>query len=103
MKEQTVKAGTWVQIETIVLEAQERTGHLPDDTKQVPLQMWVKGYLKADGEIGKTATIETSIGRELQGTLIAVNPPYVHTFGRPVPELLPIGNELRTLIDRGLK
>lgn len=101
MKAQTVKAGTWVQVETIVFEPEERTGHLPEDTRQVPLQMWVKGYLKADGEIGEVVSIETAIGRELQGKLIAVNPPYVHTFGRPVPELLPIGNELRKLISGG--
>ncbi len=103
MKGQTVNAGSWVQIETVVLEPGERTGHLPEDTRQVPLQMWVKGYLKEDGEIGDTVRVETSIGRELQGKLIAVNPPYVHTFGRPIPELLPIGNELRELIRRGQK
>ena len=39
------KKNDWVRIHRNVLEAKERTGKLPDDTKHVPLEMWVKGHL----------------------------------------------------------
>jgi len=96
-----IPAGTWVQIETVVLEAGNRAEHLPEDTKSHPLQMWVKGYLGEEAQIGDIVTIETIIGRHLQGKLIAENPPYKHNFGRALPELLSVGAELRNLIRMG--
>ena len=47
-----IKKGTWVQIHNIVLRPEERTGKLPEGTKKVPLEMWVKGFLCADAEVG---------------------------------------------------
>ena len=47
------KRNDWVHIHRNVLEPEERTGKLPEDTKKVPLEMWVKGRLQEEqAEIG---------------------------------------------------
>jgi hypothetical protein len=93
-----VKKGTWVEIHKIILEKDERAPQVPDDTKQVPLEMKVKGFLAEDAIVGAVATIKTPTGRTLNGTLTEVNPAYTHQFGPPIPELLPIGKELREIL-----
>jgi len=93
-----IEKGTWVEIYNVVLPANERAPQVPEDTQQVPLQMRVKGFLLAPAAIGKDAEIETLSGRHLRGTLAEVNPAYTHSFGFPVPELTPIGREVRTLL-----
>lgn len=93
------KKGQWVQIHQIVLQPHERAPHLPDDTKQVPLELRVKGFLQDDAKIGDEVTIETIIGRKLIGKLEVVNPRYEHDFGEPIPELLTIGREARELLE----
>jgi len=93
------KAGEWVQIHNIILAAGERAVHLPGDTRQVPFEMWLKGFLVDDeAQIGDDVTIETITGRHVTGELVAINPRYPHSFGEPVPELLSIGCELRALL-----
>jgi hypothetical protein len=37
----------------------------------------------------------------MTGKLVAENPPYIHGFGRPIPELLGVGAELRALVEGG--
>jgi hypothetical protein len=86
-----VKAGTWVEIEKILLTPEQRAPTLPEDTKQVPYVLNVNGFLLEDAELGSPARIRTLIGRELEGTLKTVNPSYSHSFGEVVPELLKIG------------
>ena len=94
------KAGEWVQIHNVILPAEERAAHVPEDTRQVPFEMWLKGFLiDEEAQIGDTVTIETVTGREVMGELVAVNPRYPHSFGEPVPELMSIGRELRALIE----
>ncbi|MBW6466327.1 MAG: 2-amino-4-ketopentanoate thiolase [Brevefilum sp.] len=88
-----VKAGTWVEIEKILLTPEQRAPTLPEDTKQVPYVLNVSGFLLEDAELGSPARIRTLIGRELEGTLKTVNPSYAHSFGEVVPELLTIGLE----------
>ena len=88
-----IKAGTWVEIEKIILTPEQRAPTLPEDTKKVPYVLNVSGFLLADAEVGSPARIRTLIGRELEGTLKTVNPSYAHTFGKVVPELLTIGLE----------
>lgn len=34
--------GEWVMIHNIVLAPSERAPQVPDDTKEVPLEMWVR-------------------------------------------------------------
>ncbi len=93
-----VRKDTWVEIYRVILEQDERAPQVPDDTKQVSLEMRVKGFLKADADIGQEASIITPAGRTLSGRLTDANPAYTHQFGSPVPELSTIGRELRTIL-----
>lgn len=95
------KKGTWVRIHNIVLKPEERSPHLPEDTRKVPLEMWVKGFLLNDeANIGDMVEVETYIGRREKGKLVEVNPYYTHSFGKCVPELLYIGRQLRGIISK---
>lgn len=92
----------WVRIHRNVLEPQERTGKLPDDTKAVPLEMWVKGWLQNDhAEVGDAVTVKTCVGRMEYGTLIEVNPCYELNYGRFVPEILEMETQLRRALFGG--
>lgn len=93
-----IPKGTWVQIHQIVLQPEERAPQVPDDTKQVPLELRVKGFLNDDAAIGDEVTITTLIGRQLTGRLEKNNPHYDYDFGEPVPALLTIGQELREFL-----
>jgi hypothetical protein len=91
-------AGSWVEIHRIVLPAGERAPQVPEDTKHVPLEMRVKGFLAAPAAIGEEVEIVTRSGRRLRGRLVEVNPAYAHGFGAPLPELVTIGEEVRRLL-----
>lgn len=92
----TAKKGDWVRIHAVILTAAERTGNLPADTKATDIQMWTKGFLLDESAaIGDPVTVETYIGRRQSGTLTEIAPYYDHDYGRCVPELLPIGRDLR--------
>lgn len=93
-----VSSGTWVEIHSIVLTANQRASHIPQDTKLVPLEMRVKGFLTADAALADQVEIVTVTGRRLRGTLAAVNPAYTHGFGAPVAALLAIGGEVKALL-----
>jgi hypothetical protein len=93
-----VSAGTWVEIHSIVLPATQRAQQIPEDTKGVPLEMRVKGFLVAAASLGDQVEIVTVTGRRLNATLVEVNPAYAHGFGPPIPELLTIGSEVRALL-----
>ncbi|MGL4484181.1 MAG: 2-amino-4-oxopentanoate thiolase subunit OrtA [Anaerovoracaceae bacterium] len=90
-----IKKGEWVRIHKIILTPEERAPQVPDDTKKVPLEMWDKGYLLKDAEIGDTVEVETATGRIESGKLIEVNSHYDHDFGKFVPELLAIDKQVR--------
>ena len=97
-----IEKGTWVEIHNVALQANERAPQVPEDTRRVPLEMRVKGFLLAPAAIGEDTEIETLSGRHLRGRLAEVNPAYTHSFGSPVPELSPIGCEVRALLrDQG--
>ena len=81
------KKGQWVQIHNVVLKVGERAAQVPEDTQAVPLEMWVKGYLVDDAELGCECTVITPTGREVAGKLTEIEPGYEHTFGEYVPEL----------------
>ena len=92
------KQGDWVRIHRVILSAEERTANLPEDTKKVPFEMWVKGHLLEDGELGDDVRIKTVSGREEHGTLIEVNPQFDVNFGNFVPEVLEMDVRLRTAL-----
>ena len=92
------KKGDWVRIHTVVLKAEERTGKIPEDTKACDLEMWTKGFLLGDAELGDEVEVETAVGRIEKGTLIEVNPYYTHSYGKFVPELVQIDKQLREIM-----
>jgi hypothetical protein len=93
-----VKKNSWVRIHSIILEPGERAPQVPEDTKKVPLEMWVKGFLRQDAELGKTAEVTTRTGRVETGILLEENPSYRHSFGDFVPELLSVSDQARDLV-----
>lgn len=96
------KKGDWVKIHNIVLEPNERPTNIPEDTQQVPLETWVKGFLLNDeAKIGDKVEIETYIGRKTEGKLIEINPYYDHDYGKAVPEILYIGRQAKELLEEG--
>lgn len=98
-----IKKGEWVRIHKIILQPSERAPQVPDDTKAVALEMWDKGFLLADSELGDEVEIETVTGRKETGTLIEVNPYYDHDYGKFVPELLAIDKQVRGIVFGGGK
>ena len=93
-----IDAGTWVEIHSIVLRSDERAPQIPEDTRQVPLEMRVKGFLVEPASLGEQAEIVTPVGRRLRGVLEEVNPAYTHGFGAPIAELSTIGAEVRAIL-----
>ncbi|MGB9615363.1 MAG: 2-amino-4-oxopentanoate thiolase subunit OrtA, partial [Fervidobacterium sp.] len=69
------KKGDWVQIEVTILTPEERAPQVPDDTKKLPLQMRVKGFLLDEvASLGATVSIRTMTGRTVTGKLVSINP-----------------------------
>ncbi len=96
------RKGDLVQIHVVVLDPDERPETLPEDTKAVPYEAWIKGFLLDEAaEPGDEVRIRTFIGRRLSGTMVMVSPVYDHDFGRPRAELLPIADELFARLGRG--
>ena len=73
------KAGDFVRIHNIVLKVGERADNLPEDTKKVPLEMWDKGFLEKEAEIGEEVEVITITGRKIKGTQ-AVRPSYTRVY-----------------------
>lgn len=93
------KKGDWVQIHQIILKPEERTAKIPEETKKVPLELWVKGYLKEDGNIGDIVEVTTLTKRSVKGELVEVNPRYKYGFGEEfVPELIKIGEIVKEIV-----
>lgn len=92
-------AGEWVQVHQVLLQPGDRAANLPGDTSQLPYEALIKGFLVNPGRVGEVATIRTPAGRSVTGTLVAINPGYQHTFGRPVTALTRIGPELRAFLE----
>ncbi len=98
-KVNTAHKGSLVLIHVTILSPQERAANIPDSTKQVPYEMWVKGFLANEhAQIGDTVEIETLIGRRLTGTLTEISPAYTHTFGKPPIDLLVSSLKARQLL-----
>lgn len=92
------EAGDWVEIESVLLDPDDRSPSLPAETADKPLVMWVKGFAMTAAELGAQVEIETMTGRHIRGRLIAVDPGYTHTFGSPPRELANVGRGLRARI-----
>ncbi len=98
----TAKKGEWVQVHEIVLGPEQRTARLPEDTMEVPVELWIKGFLNQDAKMGQEAEITTLTGRITRGTLVEINPTYDYGFGEQFsPELLKIGLQLKAILGEG--
>ena len=95
------KKGDWVKVHNIVLTKDERAKQVPDDTKQVPLEMWVKGFAVSDGKLGDEIEVKTITGRKAIGKVVEIAPTFTHSFGNNVPELLKIGLDLKEILFGG--
>lgn len=95
------KRGYWVTIHNIVLQSHERAPQVPEDTKLVPLEMWVKGFIEGDANIGDLVEIKTISGRTEKGKLLNINPYYTHDYGKCIPELLQIGLQAKEILFGG--
>jgi len=94
--------GQWVEIYQIIMKPEERAPQVPDDTRSVPLEMRLRGFLITDKAcLGDQVWIRTRIGREVAGVLSTILPSYDHNFGSPQAELLTIGQEVSKLLERG--
>lgn len=88
------KRGDLVQIHVVILAPGERASTLPEATRIVPYEGWVKGFLlDEEAEIGVVVKIESFIGRGLYGILTDINPIYDHNFGEPQPTLNMVGKK----------
>jgi hypothetical protein len=94
------EVGDWVEVEHVLLEPEERAAGLPPETAGKPLTMWVKGFAQGAAAMGEHVTLETMSGRLVSGRLFAVDPGYFHTFGRPIPQLVRVGRDLREQVAR---
>ena len=99
-----VPAGSWVEIQQVVLRAGERAPNVPPDTADVDFVARIRGFLIASSQIGDDVVVQTLAGRAVGGVLTNVNPRNPADFGDPVPELLRLGAEARrTLDDLGVR
>lgn len=93
-----VNAGQWVEIRRVLLVPGQRAPQVPPETQAVPLEMRVKGFLLAAGEVGQEVTVQTLTGRKVSGILCDPEPAYTHSFG-PLPAALAgIGRELKQML-----
>lgn len=92
---ESARPGDWVMIHRIVLPPGERAPSVPEETRVVPLEMFVRGLCQAPVAVGEECLIVTLSGRRVIGRLKEIFPRYPHDFGRLVPELLNVGPELR--------
>jgi hypothetical protein len=91
-----IDKGTFVRIRRTLLKSDERSPNLPEETKQVPYKMWVKGYLQEDADLFDIVTIKTITGRYETGRLKEANPPYKFSYGDFVPEILKLRDVIHT-------
>jgi hypothetical protein len=89
------REGDWVEVEVKLLDPADRSKNLPPETAEKPLMMWVKGFALGEAARGEEVSVETLTGRKVTGALSAVNPGYFITYGDPIPELTPVGRDLR--------
>lgn len=92
------KKGDWVQVSNIVLKPEERAQQVPEDTKKMPLLLWVKGYAQHAANLGDMIEIETVTLRKVQGVLTEVNPSYIHNYGEYTPELSRVREQVKACL-----
>lgn len=84
------------------IDSEERAPQVPEDTKKVSLEMWVKGFIQSDASIGDLVEVKTITGRLVKGNLLKINPYYTHDYGKCIPELLQIGIQAKEILFGGV-
>jgi hypothetical protein len=97
--EQHVPAGSWVEIQQVILPAGGRAPNVPTDTAAVDFVARIRGFLEDDAVMGAEVSVHTLIGRTVHGRLRAVNPRNPADFGDPVPDLLRLGARARAELE----
>ena len=83
-----IDKGTYVRIRKTLLKPGDRSDNLPEETKSVPYKMWVKGFLLEEADLFDIVDIKTVTGRFETGRLKEVEPPYKHSYGDYVSEIM---------------
>src|SRR6202022_4903511 len=97
---QPVPAGTWVELERVILKPGDRAPGIPADTASVPFAARVRGFLVAAARMGATTEVRTQAERVVTGRLRAVLPRNPADFGDPSPELLQAGKAMKGRLQR---
>ncbi len=82
-----IKKGSYVTIKKVVLNKDERSVNLPEDTKKVDLVMKINGITLHDAKLNEMVEIMTTTNRIVKGELVELNPNYTHSFGSYVEEI----------------
>ncbi|XMB85991.1 2-amino-4-oxopentanoate thiolase subunit OrtA [Mycoplasmatota bacterium WC44] len=90
-----IEKNMYVEVHNIIFEGGKRTAKIPEDTKNVPYEMYQKGFLIESANIGDTVEVETITGRVVKGELVKVNPTFDLGYGNFVPHILKIKKILR--------
>lgn len=94
-----IQKNSYVEVHNVIFKGGERTAKLPEDTKNVPYEMYQKGFLLDDAILGDIVEIETITGRKVKGKLVKVNPTFDLGYGNFVPHILKIKKILRDEIN----
>lgn len=94
-----VKKNAYVEVHKVIFEPNERTAKIPEETKKVPYEMFIKGFLLCDSSIGDLVQVKTITGRIVEGTLLKENPTYDLGYGKFVPQIMKIKQMLRGELD----
>lgn len=83
-----IEKGRYVRIRRTLLQPEDRSSNLPEETTLVPYKMWVKGYLQEDSDLFDIVDVKTTTGRIETGRLKEASPTYKHNYGDFVDEAL---------------
>ena len=89
-----INKGSYVRIRKTLLQPEERSSNLPEETKKVPYKMWVKGHTLEESEMFEYCEIKTIDGRVERGRIKENNPTYKHNYGEFVEEALELRNRI---------
>jgi 2-amino-4-ketopentanoate thiolase alpha subunit len=90
-----IPAGTWVELERVILDVGERAPGIPSDTASVPFAGRVRGLLVAPAFLKSEAQVRTQADRIVSGTLRTVLPRNPANFGETSAELLLVGKAMK--------
>jgi 2-amino-4-ketopentanoate thiolase alpha subunit len=90
-----VEKNRYVEIQRTLLKAGKRNQSVPEDTKNIPLEMRMRGTLIEEADLNQFVRIKTETGRIEEGILVAVDPAYDHDFGGHVEELRIVRQKIR--------